>query len=63
MTSVPATFVQSLTDGTSRSEGTAEFAGGTGRFEGATGGLTVLALDDQFSAEGWIQYDASKRAN
>jgi len=58
-----ATFVQSLTDGTDRAEGVGELTGGTGRFQGATGELQAVAVGDQFSAEGWIQYDASNRAN
>jgi hypothetical protein len=52
-------FVQSLTDGTSSSQGFLTISGGTGRFEGATGSVDVLALGVSVRFDGWITYDAS----
>lgn len=51
-----AVFVSSLTDGSSRAEGTHTIIGGTGRFEGATGELDSPAVNSELESRGWIRY-------
>lgn len=52
-------FVQSLTDGTSSSVGSMDVAGGTGRFDGASGHAEITAVNQDVTFEGSITFDAA----
>lgn len=54
-------FVQSLTDGTSSTQGALTVSGGTGRFSGATGAVDVRGIGSRIQFDGWISYEASNR--